>query len=97
MKTNKQKVKELQSTVDRLRATNSELLRSIRQLNNIATNHDYDDLLTRLEMLEDYKDEVETLYNIVTSNLKDEVVCDMLKKWVLETRAEFKLKKELEL
>ena len=97
MKTNKQKVKELQSTVDRLRATNSELLRSIRQLSNIATNHDYDDLLTRLEMLEDYKDEVETLYNIVTSNLKDEVVCDMLKKWVLETRVEFKLKKELEL
>lgn len=97
MKTNKQLVKELQLRVEKLRAVNSELLKSVKQLSNIATNNDYSDLLKRLEQAEDYKDEVESLYQIVTSSLKDDIILDMLKRWVIETRSNFKQQKELEL
>lgn len=97
MKTNKQLVKELQLRVEKLRAVNSELLKSVKQLSNIATNNDYSDLLKRLDQAEDYKDEVESLYQIVTSSLKDDIILDMLKRWVIETRSNFKQQKELEL
>jgi hypothetical protein len=97
MKTNKQTIKELQDSVSRLRSVNSQLLKTIEQISKIATNHDYNDLISRIEMYEDYKDEVESLYGIVTSPLKDEMIFGMLKTWVLETRAKFKLKKEFDL
>lgn len=97
MKTNKQRVRELQESVDKLRSVNLQLIKTIEQISKIATNHDYSDLISRIEMYEDYKDEVESLYEIATSPLKEDMVFSILKKWVLETRAKFKLKKEFDL
>lgn len=96
MKTNKDKLKELQEKVVFLQNVITSQSEVNRKLGLLASRYTEDEIIDKLKRVQDLESTIEVMYNFVTSTLLDEFKYSILESIVLEERAKIKLQKEIE-